>query len=1286
MVTLDPIAVRSAEPAIDLARATTLVELYQRTRDLHPEAPALVLDGQTVSYRRLDALADEIALRLRKAGAGPGERVGLRIPSGTLDLYAGVLGILKSGAAYVPVDADDPDERARQVFAGADVVAILGAGLEVIPRRPAHARRRRPTPADDAWVIFTSGTTGVPKGVAVTHASATAFVTAEQRLWCVTPQDRVLAGLSVAFDASCEEIWTAWANGAALVPAPRSVVRSGVDLGAWMAERGVTVVSTVPTLATLWPDDVLAGIRLLILGGEALPEPLGHRLAASCEVWNTYGPTEATVVSTAARVVPGRPITIGFPLHGWKVAVVDEEGRPVELGEPGELVIGGVGLGRYLDPAMDLVRYAPLPALGWARAYRSGDVVRATPDGFAFVGRSDDQVKIGGRRLELGEVEAHLASFPGIAAAAVVVRETASGNKLLAGYVVAAAGADLDPAAMRDHVAERLSGGLAPLVIVLDAMPLKSSGKVDKKALPWPPPGEAEGVGTATDGRLGWLIGCWQEQLGPLPLTAESDFFAHGGTSVAAAKLVSALRERYPSAAVADVYHHPTLGGLAARLDELGESVGEARTAGELRNGGWRVSALAHLLGLGIVLGLGAVPWVLALLAYDDLFGARVDLRASWFALIPIWVVLGSLPGRAAIVALLRRTLLGGLRDGRYPRHSWIGWRLWFVETLATAFHLDHLAGTPWAGRIARLSGFAVARDARLGTLPPPSGLIRIGAGATIEKEVELRGWYVEGTEVVVAGIEIGAGARIAQRTMINPGVTIGAGAETEVGSVICHDVPAGERWAGSPAVRVGSAGDLWQDAPAPVALGGGRGAFALALAIRQAVPLLALLPGLIWIVLVGGGAVGGITETILLTAPLLGISWFGARCLLTALVVRLAARRYDAGWIRDESPAAAALWLSDALMSDAMTSLFPLFATSFTRAWLRLCGIEVGRGTEVSTSTGISHLIRYGASSFSTDDVCFVTGRSRDGWTELGRIRIGDRSFLGNGAIIRGGTTIGDDCLIGLQTLAPYDVPDGTTWLGTPALEVPRIRVVADPHRTLTPSRRLQAQRRAFDVARILLPVIMTAYLATGFDGLLALDSHHGVGRLILVAPAISLVLGLAACAFTIAAKWLLIGRYRPTSHPFFSTFVWRDEMLNSCQEMLAGTWLLRSATGTSLLNGYLRLMGARIGRDAYIDTLAITEYDQVDVAESAAVNHHACIQTHLFHDRVMQIGPSRLGAGSTMGPRTAVLPDTVVGDDTHLGMRSVLLRGEALPAVGRWVGIPLVAAPALRADLQAG
>jgi acyl-coenzyme A synthetase/AMP-(fatty) acid ligase len=296
----------------------------------------------------------------------------------------------------------------------------------------------------------------------------------------------VLAGLSVAFDASCEEMWLALRHGACLVPAPRSLVRTGVDLGPWLAAQRITVVSTVPTLAALWPADALEDVRLMIFGGEACPPELVERVAVEGrEVWNTYGPTETTVVACAAQLTPDGPVRIGLPLDGWQLAVVDDQGEPVAMGGTGELVIGGVGLARYLDAAKDAQKFAPMPSLGWGRAYRSGDVVRAEEDGLLFLGRADEQMKLGGRRIELGEVDAALQALPGVRAAAAAVRRTGAGNQVLVGYV-APEGPEFDMDSAAHRLRDRLPAALVPLLAVVDELPTRTSGKVDRDALPWP--------------------------------------------------------------------------------------------------------------------------------------------------------------------------------------------------------------------------------------------------------------------------------------------------------------------------------------------------------------------------------------------------------------------------------------------------------------------------------------------------------------------------------------------------------------------------------------------------------------------------------------------------------------------------------------------------------------------------------------------------------------------------------------------------------------------------------
>ncbi len=420
-------------------------------------------------------------------------------------------------------------------------------------------------------------------------------------------------------------------------------------------------------------------------------------------------------------------MTIGWPLAGWDVAVLDERERPVAFGEPGELVIGGVGLGRYLDPVLDAERYAGLPALGWERAYRSGDIVRETIEGLDFIGRRDDQVKLGGRRLELGEVEAQLLAVTGVRAAAAALQSTAGANRILVGYVVG----EVDPAHVRTQVVEWLPDGLAPLVVVLDALPTATSGKVDRKALPWPPPQSATAVDSSLCGTAAWLAERWAEQLGPVALSADTDFFAAGGGSLVAAKLVSALRGRFPSVAVADVYEYRRLGEFAARLDLLGEACAAEPALAPTRSRELGAMQLAGVLALTTLASLQAV---IAALGYGNIEPAGLP-HVGWGWLIGAWLLLSSPIGRVGIAALARRILLPRLRPGRYPRNSWLACRVWFLDRLGEYCQLARLAGTPAAGRYARLIGADVARGARLASMPTLTSLVRVGPGATVESQ-----------------------------------------------------------------------------------------------------------------------------------------------------------------------------------------------------------------------------------------------------------------------------------------------------------------------------------------------------------------------------------------------------------------------------------------------------------------------------------------------------------------------------------------------------------------------
>jgi non-ribosomal peptide synthetase-like protein len=1240
-----------------------------------------------LSYRRLadevDALRDELSAR----GIGPGDRVGVRIESGTAELYIAILATLAAGAAYVPVDADDPEERAELVLAEAGVCVVLQTGSRITPRdEPAHGDSRSPREDDDAWIIFTSGSTGRPKGVAVTHRAAAAFVDAEAGLFLadepITTEDRVLAGLSVAFDASCEEMWLAWRNGACLVPAPRSLVRTGVDLGPWLVEQRITVVSTVPTLAGLWPPDALEEVRLLIFGGEACPPDLAERMAVEGrEVWNTYGPTEATVVACAARLGAGEPVRIGLPLAGWELAVVDVAGRPVAMGGTGELVIGGVGLARYLDEARDAEKFAPLPALGWERAYRSGDLVRAEPAGLSFVGRADEQVKLGGRRIELGEVDAALQALPGVAGAACAIQRSKAGNQILVGYVVPAAEAafDHDKAVLR--LREQLPAALVPLLAEVDDLPTRTSGKIDRAALPWPLPprgGTAEGSEPVLDPTQTWLAGHWLEVLGVVVSSPDADFFNHGGGSLTAAQLTARIRVGYPQVSVVDIYQNPKLGQLSALLDRFEESRPVRR---EVVPTPLRARALQCVLMLPLLTLVG-LRWATIAATIGNLAAspARPWLpTVSWWWLAAAWLVLFSPAGRITIAAGSARLLLHNVRRGKYPRGGSVHMRLWFAETLADVSGVTSISGAAFLSLYARALGAKVGRDVDLHSPPPVTGLLKLGRGAAVEPEVDLSGYWVDGDIVHIGRIRIGAGARIGARSTLLPGSRLGKNADIAPGSVVGQVVPVGARWAGSPAAPVqgGRPGTTesaaekaeWPADPAPRsrAWTWWYGASSLLLGL---LPVAVALPAAALIADAASGAqsLADATRSALLVVPLATVAYLVTYAVTVLVCVRLLSIGMAEGFHPIHSWRAWRVWLTERLMDQARVSLFPLYASLATPVWLRLLGARVGRDVEASTVLAVPKMTRIDDGAFLADDAMVATYELNGGWLYIAQARIGKQAFLGNSGMTAAGHAVPNRGLVGVLSSAPRRSKKGSSWLGLPPMPLRRTVQEGEAARTFAPPTRLKVARALIESCRVLPVMAATALVVGVIAALLALGPYAAfLSGLILLAA------GVAASLLAIAVKWLLVGRFRATEKPLWSSFVWRNELADTFIESLAVPWLIGAAGGTPVLTAWLRGMGAKIGRGVWLETYWLPESDLVRLGDGATVNRGCVVQTHLFHDRIMSMDTVTLEEGATLGPHGIILPGAGIGARTTVGPGSLVTRGDVLPPDTRWLGNPI-------------
>ncbi|MFF2722140.1 amino acid adenylation domain-containing protein, partial [Streptomyces sp. NPDC058011] len=578
----------------------TLPELFEAQVRATPQAPALIDSEGTASYAELDAHANRIAHWLIGRGIGPERVVGVAVDRSRTQL-AVILGILKAGAVYLPIDPEHPVERIAHLIADARPALVLATGpLDVTTplftvddpaltaawdSRPATAPQNRDrtaplSPHNTAYVIYTSGSTGTPKGVNVTHAGL-AGLTATAERFGLAQGSRILQSTSSSFDVSVMELLTGFTVGAALVQTG-SAHLVGDELAAALATHRATHLFVAPSVLAALPagtESALPGLRSLVVAGEACPPDLAERWSAGRLMTNAYGPTEATVYATTSRPLTEAAAPIGVPVVGARVHVLDDLLSPVPSGIPGELYVTGPGLARgYVGrPGLTAERFVACPfGVAGGRMYRTGDVVRWNRDGqLEYLGRTDDQVKVRGFRVEPGEVEEVLRRLPAVAQA-LVAPFVHGGETRLAGYVVPAAGAEVTPASLRAELAAVLPEYLVPsAVVVLDALPLTPNGKVDRAALPTP---EYAAGHTATAPRTPQeeiLCGLFGDVLGVSSVGVEDSFFDLGGHSLLATRLVSRVRRVLGvELPLRVLFEAPTVAELVRRLDR-----GEVRPA-----------------------------------------------------------------------------------------------------------------------------------------------------------------------------------------------------------------------------------------------------------------------------------------------------------------------------------------------------------------------------------------------------------------------------------------------------------------------------------------------------------------------------------------------------------------------------------------------------------------------------------------------------------------------------------------------------------------------------------
>jgi len=1330
---IEPLIIRGPERP-DLLRQETLPDLFEETARRQPEQIALIFGDRQLTYGELDHAANRAAHHLIEAGVRPGQLVGLWLPRG-IDLLVMQLAIAKAGAGWLPMDADTPIDRIRVCLDDANATALVLASewLEAAPSLPIRCfghrdlelepdgslrRRDGLAPHHPAYVIYTSGSTGKPKGILINQGSICHFLRSENSVLGIRAQDRVYQGFSVAFDMSFEEIWISYLVGASVWIAPKCLVSDPDALPDALELHRISVLHAVPTLLALFPRDV-PGLRIINLGGEMCPDALVDRWAGGTrqvtrQVFNTYGPTEATVSASLAELRGGEPVTIGKPLPNYGLLVLGENKLPLGVGETGELCIfgPGVALGYLGRPELTAEKFIPNP---WAcssldtRLYRTGDLARIDASGQVHcLGRVDDQVKIRGFRVELGEIEALLCQQPGIGTAAVVVRPHDGVDQLVA-FFSAERGAEIDRQALRAGLKLKLPPYMVPTRFEpIEQMPRLTSGKIDRKVLRALPlrvealDGDHAGDVPQSDAEV-WLF----ELLGQLfpgqPLLLEADFFDDlGGHSLLAARLVSRIRAdaRFAHVAINDIYRSRTLGLIARAMAAGAIQPGMASDGNDPPLARtphipvWRrwSCGLAQALVLPQLIWLRIGHWLAPFFVYHYFTGDEGD--SIWFAIgvaLLTFVGVQLLALAAAIVGC--RLILAKIKPGRYPLWSITYFRWWLSDRLGDIAPSYLLSGSPLQIWYLRALGATIGKDVVIGSirLRVPS-LLNVGDGASIGNAVNLDNARVERGELHIAPISIGHEAYVGSYAVMEGNTSIGDLGRLDGLSALADGRQIGprERWAGSPARKAGLVDPLLRPQRPKVStavIAVENLFYAIGAILISVLFFIPIFPTFILVDWLDENLLADFSahHSSFVVASRYFLLALPASALLTVLTALLSAAvrwsvlpRMSAGSWPVHSSTYFRKWLANQIQECSLQVLHGVYATVYAPMWYRLLGAHVGKNAEISTALGVvPDMLTLGDETFIADAVMLGDDEVDSGWMTLQPTVIGHRSFVGNGAYVPDGTVLPENVLIGVQTCVPANdaMRAGDIWMGSPALRLPARETLSGFPSALTfhPSWRRRLARASIEAVRIVLPLSITI----GVGYLIVLESFADVGNDKIIPLMADLAIGglaygFGAFALVLSLKWLLLGRYRPRAAPMWTMFVWLSEAVTNLYEAIAVPNFLDMLRGTPMIVPMLRLLGAKIGRNVYLDTTDITEFDCVDIGDRAEINAWAGPQTHLFEDRVMKIGRVRIGADTTIRARSTVLYDAEIGDGAMLGPLTLVLKGEKIPPHSAWLGSP--------------
>ncbi|WP_454785649.1 Pls/PosA family non-ribosomal peptide synthetase [Legionella sp. WA2024007413] len=1291
-----------------------LHHFFEQSVDNCSDNIALICDNSFISYQELEHRANQLAHYLHENTISKGSIVGILLER-SIECYIAILATLKTGAAYVPIEVDYPNERINYIFSDLPFDAVLTSSLQLAQKnlewptyyaidQLAEEISRYPTKRlilqedltanDLCYIIYTSGSTGKPKGVEITQRSICHYVEVASKLYDIKSNDKVYQGFSLAFDASLEEFWMAFANGATLVACTAKEVRSGLGLVSFLQQHRVSVFSTVPTLLSTL-EGQLPDLRILILGGESCPSSLVKRWSREgLRIINTYGPTEATIIATYAECNPKEEVTIGKPLPGYEVLIVDEQLREVAEGEEGELCIAGVALARgYVNRPEDTAKkFVFNPLNHKQRLYRTGDLVSRAPNGdLLFAGRIDDQIKLRGFRIELNEIETVIMQYTGIKQA-VVSLQTLEQPTLVA-YLILDIKNAFDVNEFKSFLRSRLPDYMLPsLIEILETFPVLASGKVNRKELPKPVQ-KSERVYIAPESELAKEIArAWENVFDCKNISISADFFYDlGGHSLHAAKVISNLRKIpvLKNISILDLYKNPTIQLLEQKFNDpcLNPQTDEQQAPKKkYKVPQWKyyLCGVGQFFGCLLQYAVGTLQLLAVILCYSWVSSEySIISRELQLAFLGLFL---SMPIISLFITIgLKWILLGRIKPGEYPLWGWFYYRWWLVQRLQkNLFLAKFLVGSPLAGIYYRLLGAKIGKNCYLGSMQISAhDLLTIGDNTSIGADSRLNGYIIEDGWLKIGSISIGNNCYIGSRAVVGLNAQLEDYAVLDEMSMLPDQglIPQGSYFAGSPAVPGTIPADhitrkkvaIEESTLLENTLFGIL--HYLGVVFVMGVYYLCLIPSISLISYYYDQS--HYFTTMFFAIPLGAILFLGLYYLCIVLCKKIILDKIKPGNYPLKSFYYFRHWLIVKLLDGDEISI--MADTLFMPAFLRLLGAKLGKGVEMGeTPHIIPDLVTIDEGGFTASSVALAWPGVYNGFISFAPVSIGRRGFVGNVSLLSAGKSIGEGALLGCLSVTPSDgraSEPHSAWLGSPAVFLPKreLFVGFSDKETFYPSKKLYFMRLFIELIRVILP--STFSLIALFNMLYVLDymlSEYSWLVTALVLPPVEMFITVCLVGVLVGLKWIMLGKLKPLTKPIWDPFIWKNDVIEYSYNYYTNPHWTNKVLGTPFALWVHRCLGTKAGKRVFTDSAEFSEFDLITIGDDVCINAETIIQTHLYEDRIFKVSNVTIGSGCNVGVGSIVLYNTLMENNSSLGSLSLLMKGERLPENTHWAGIP--------------